>query len=92
MTNNEIIATMCTLHGITEEVHTFQRWKELGFCVQKGQTAVFSTPIWKFKSGKRVVEENGEVTETKSRMFMKRSAFFTRTQVAPLEKKEKAVN
>lgn len=76
MTNAEIIATECSLLGITEEVHTFQRWKAKGFMVKKGEKAVFKTTIWK------AVPKKDEENEVK--MFMKSAAFFTASQVQPL--------
>ena len=76
MTNAEIIATECSLLGITEEVHTFQRWKAMGFMVKRGETAAFKTTIWKAAPKK---DEENEV-----KLFMKRAAFFTASQVQPL--------
>ena len=32
---------------IPEEIHTFQAWKSLGYCVKKGERAVCIFPIWK---------------------------------------------
>lgn len=76
MTNGEIIATECSLRGITEEVHTFQRWKSMGYMVKKGEKAAFKTTIWKAVPKK---DEEGEV-----RLFMQTSAFFKASQVQAL--------
>lgn len=62
----------------TEPIHTYNAWKELGYQVQKGQKAVASFTIWKFRSGKEN-EETGEKGEDK--MFMKKASFFTAAQV-----------
>lgn len=62
-----------------EEIHTFQRWKALGYSVKKGEHAVAKFPIWKMGTKKT---EDGE--ETTGRMFMKNSAFFSTRQVEPL--------
>ena len=62
----------------TEEIHTYNAWKALGFQVQKGQKAVAQFTIWKHKSGK-VDEETEE--QGKDKMFMKKASFFTREQV-----------
>lgn len=62
----------------TEPIHTYNAWKELGYQVQKGQKAVASFTIWKFRSGKEN-EETGEKSEDK--MFMKKASFFTAAQV-----------
>lgn len=60
-----------------EEIHTFMRWKELGFKVQKGEKAIAKIPVWKHTA--KVNEETGE--EENARMFLKTSSFFARHQV-----------
>ena len=62
----------------TEEIHTYNAWKALGFQVQKGQKAVAQFTLWKHCNGK-VDEETGE--EKPGKMFMKKASFFTREQV-----------
>ena len=47
VTNNQIILTECALRGITEIVHTYAKWQELGYQVQKGQKALFTACIYK---------------------------------------------
>lgn len=76
MTNAEIIATECSLRGITEDVHTFQRWKAMGFMVKKGEKAAFKATIWKAAPKK---DEENEV-----KLFMRNAAFFKASQVQPL--------
>lgn len=61
-----------------EEIHTFARWKEMGFSVKKGEKAVAKLPIWKHTA--KVNDETGE--EEDARMFLKTSAFFARHQVS----------
>ena len=78
MTNAEIIANACKLQGITEEVHTFARWKKMGYQVRKGEHAILKTTIWKAK------ERKAEDEETDLRMFMKTAHFFGRSQVEPI--------
>lgn len=63
-----------------EEIHTFQRWKEMGFSVKKGEHAVAKFPIWKMGTKK---DDDGE-EKTTGRMFMKNSAFFSTAQVEPI--------
>lgn len=74
-----------------EEIHTFARWKELGFMVQKGEHAVAKFPIWKHSGAKTEtlpMQDGNDVEYIDSgKMFLKTAAFFTRGQVAPLEKK-----
>lgn len=71
-----------TIDGIElelpEAIHTFQKWKELGFSVKKGEKAIAKFPIWKHSS--KTVEVDGE-EEVKTSMFMKTAAFFKFSQV-----------
>ena len=62
----------------TEPIHTYNAWKALGFQVQKGQKAVAQFTIWKYKAGAHNEETD---TDEDSKMFLKRSSFFTRKQV-----------
>lgn len=78
MTNAEIIATPMKLHGITEESHTFARWKQMGYKVRKGEHATFKATIWKAKERKAETED-GEKQDLS--MFMKTACFFTKSQV-----------
>lgn len=65
------------IYNETEEIHTYQMWKELGYQVQKGQKAVAQFTIWKHTA--KVNEETGE--QENAHMFMKKSSFFSRSQV-----------
>lgn len=62
----------------TEAIHTYEHWKQLGFQVQRGQKAVAQLNIWKHVNG-RVNDETG--SQEPSRMFMKKSSFFSASQV-----------
>lgn len=46
MTNREILLGECVLHNITEEVHTYARWKTMGYTVRKGEHALFATVLY----------------------------------------------
>lgn len=70
----------------TEPIHTYQKWKELGYQVRKGEKAIAKFPIWKYAAGKKKENENGEEEETASRMFRKVAAWFTFSQVDKIEK------
>lgn len=62
-----------------ESIHTFQRWKELGRQVKKGEHAKAAFTIWKAGKGKASEEDaqaDGEKAEN-IRMFMKKAFFFT---------------
>lgn len=76
VTNKQIIETACAEHGITEEVHTFQHWKSMGYAVKKGEKAAFKTSIWK------AVQKKDKPDETV--MFLKTAAFFKASQVQPI--------
>ena len=47
MTNAEIILMEQATRGITEELHTFSRWKSLGFKVKAGEHGI-ETRLWKY--------------------------------------------
>ena len=87
MTNAQIIAENIILLAMNgtikpdEEIHTFQRWKALGYSVKKGEHAVAKFPIWKMGTKKN---DDGE-EETTGRMFMKTSSFFSTAQVEPMQ-------
>lgn len=63
---------------LPEPIHTFQKWKQLGYSVKKGEKAIAKFPIWKHTS--KMVEVDGE-EEEKTNMFMKSAAFFKFSQV-----------
>ena len=78
MTNAQIIATEKLLNGVTEDVHTYQVWKRLGFQVQRGEHALFSTKIWKRTTKKM---KDGEEYDS---LIMVNAAFFGESQVASI--------
>lgn len=51
MTNEEIIQNEKKVLGMGEfePLHTFQKWKEMGFKVKKGEHATVCTKLWKPK-------------------------------------------
>lgn len=70
-----------------EEIHTFARWKDLGYMVRKGEHAIAKITIWKAAS-RKVKNESGEteeITDVNPAMFMKTSAFFAAHQVERME-------
>ena len=69
-----------------EPIHTFNKWKELGYIVKKGEKSNIKFPIWKHSS-KTTVDEAGEEKENTA-MFMKTSAFFKFSQVERLSNAE----
>lgn len=71
---------------VPEAIHTYQAWKSLGFQVKSGQKAIAKFPIWKYTS-KKAKNEDGEEVE-KGKMYLKTSAFFSRSQVDKIEEEE----
>lgn len=78
-----------------EPIHTFQRWKELGFSVKKGEKSNIKILIWKHTT-KQLDTDTGNAELDKmnaqinaqggqTNMFMKTAAFFTAAQVEPLK-------
>lgn len=64
---------------IPEEIHTYAKWKQMGYQVQKGQKAITQVVIWK-----HTTREN-EDGEDESKMFMKKASFFKQSQVEKIE-------
>ena len=83
MCNAETIATTCALKGIVEEVHTYDRWKKMGYQVRRGSKALFSCMIWKYVHAVDVDSED----ET-AKMFMRKASFFGFSQVEPIKKND----
>ena len=79
--NNTILLIQAGKIQPDEEIHTFQRWKAMGYSVKKGEHAIAKFPIWKMGTKK---DEDGEEVIT-GRCFMKMSAFFSTRQVERLE-------
>lgn len=84
ITNSQIIMQEMLMRGITEEIHTFQKWRQLGFSVKKGEKSEIKFPIWKY-GGKKQKNDDGEDVVANPHCFMKESAFFKRSQVEPLK-------
>ncbi len=63
-----------------QPIHTFQRWKALGYRVKKGEKSFIKFPIWKY-TNKKVKEGEEEEAAANGYCFMKMSAFFTDEQV-----------
>lgn len=81
MTNVDIIAAEVVARGIKEEVHTFSKWKSLGFIVKKGEHALFETKLWKFKTKDSNVEDTEEEQIEHGRMYLTRAFLFGKSQV-----------
>lgn len=68
---------------IPEPIHTFQKWKELGFSVKKGQKSEIKIQIWKCRKIKSSKEQKPEEEqrEEEIKMFMTTACFFRFDQV-----------
>lgn len=86
MTNAEIVALawgQLVGNGViseSEEIHTFQKWKSLGYAVKRGEKAVTKLTIWKHTS-----KVNPKTQEEETAMFMKTAAFFSTSQVEKIK-------
>lgn len=82
MTNTEIVAFAwgqlvgSGVISAEEEIHTFAKWKSLGYAVKRGEKCVVKLSIWKHTS-----KVNAETQEEETAMFMKTAAFFSTSQV-----------
>ena len=71
---------------LPEQIHTYQRWKSLGYQVKKGSKSVAQFPIWKYTK-KKTKEMTEEEAQESGYCFMKLSSFFTKEQVEKIEDK-----
>ena len=89
-TNREIIMMEMALRDIQEEVHTFSKWKSLGYKVKKGEKALFQTRLWKTRKGKKTQEDtennvdNNDKQPNTNNFFLAKSSMFSRSQVEPI--------
>lgn len=65
---------------VPEEIHTYQRWKSLGYQVKRGQKAIVQFPIWKYTS-RKTKDMSEEEAQESGYCFMKLSSFFKSDQV-----------
>ena len=65
---------------IPEAIHTYAKWKELGYQVRRGEKSEIKIQVWKYRGKTQTDEESGETIET-GKCFLKVAAFFTMAQV-----------
>lgn len=86
-TNNQIIESISLeliaqkKIGALDELHTFARWKQLGYAVKKGEHAIATTSLW--KKGKDRKNEDGETVP--GHLFLAKSFLFATAQVEPIK-------
>ena len=70
----------------TKQIHTYARWKAMGFQVRRGEKAVAKFKVWKHVAGKKKDDDGEEKTAEAGRgkMFFKQAAFFSVAQVDPI--------
>ena len=89
MTNTAIILEYMLVNNLDPDkvvLHTYQKWKKLGYQVKEGEKSEHKISIWR-RSTKKVENEEGEKEEVDNgRYFLKASAFFTQEQVERIEK------
>ena len=68
-----------------EEIHTYAKWRELGYQVRRGEKSEIKIRVWKYRGRVQTDEESGEEVQTGS-CFMKLASFFTMAQVDAIAK------
>lgn len=70
-----------------EQIHTYARWKAMGFQVRKGEKAVAKFKVWKHVTPKKKSDDAEEKTASADwgKMFLKQAAFFSAAQVEPVK-------
>lgn len=90
MTNAQIILSVMALNGINDELHTFNKWKSLGFKVKQGEHGI-ETRLWKYTKNKKNKEEAPADAdeETKKQynngFYLAKSYLFKQSQVEKIE-------
>lgn len=82
-TNAMIIEMYKAEKGINMPLHTYAKWKQLGYQVKKGEKSMHRITIWKGCTKTVKTDEDTEIVS--SRVFMKESCFFTLAQVEPIK-------
>jgi antirestriction protein ArdC len=83
MTNAEIIKGYKIMMGLTEEIHTYTKWKAMGYQVKKGEKSQHEIAIWKHTT-KKVIDKSGEEIDRR-KMVVKTAHFFTESQVEKIQ-------
>lgn len=93
MTNAQIILQEQVTRGIKETLHTYAKWKSLGYQVKRGEKAMICTGLWKMQNSKAFhrdeedSEADGEVSFSK--MHLCKAYLFGEHQVEKIETEEK---
>lgn len=69
-----------------DELHTYKYWKKLGYQVFRGEKAVIALNIWQCAGGEKDDDpEQEEEKKRTGRMYMRRTSFFSSSQVFALD-------
>ena len=70
-----------------EQIHTYARWKAMGYQVRRGEKAIAKFKVWKHVTPKKKNDDGEEKTASAARgkMFLKQAAFFSAAQVEPIK-------
>ena len=83
ITNAMIIELYKAENGIDCPLHTYIKWRSMGYQVKKGEKCMHRITIWKGCT-KTVKNADGEEIVS-SKVIMKESCFFTLAQVEPIK-------
>ena len=68
-----------------EPIHTFAKWKELGYKVKRGEHAITKLAIWKYTTRRTDDEADPEEQTERGYCFQKTACFFSASQVEPID-------
>lgn len=71
-----------------EQIHTYARWKAMGYQVRRGEKAIAKFKVWKYAAAKKKADDDSEektASADRGKMFLKQAAFFSATQVEPIK-------
>ena len=66
-----------------ETIHTYKKWKELGYQVYRGEKAIVALNIWQFFQ--KNVDDEDEEKQPEGKMRVKKAYFFSTKQVFKIE-------
>ena len=81
MSNTEIIVAEKVLRNITEEVHTYAKWQQLGYQVKRGEKALIQTRLWKKVKSKKDLENVENKDDVQGNFRLVKASLFSRSQV-----------
>lgn len=66
----------------TEDIHTYEHWKQIGYQVRKGEKAVDAFQIWRYSKKAKGMSE--DEAQEEGFCFMKTAFWFSASQVDPI--------